>query len=194
MKTVQTLTAATLFLASSLASAVELSIVPATASVDQGSSVSVDVVISGLGNYAAPSLGAFFAEIQFDDSLLDLSSVLYGPDLGDPTDPSETDISTTTGVSVVSLDEFSFVSDVELDVLQPSSFTLATVTFTGQAVGVAGLSFGGVDLSDVIGTTIYPTLNPGSIQVNATNGVPAPATAALLLPCLLMLARRARHI
>jgi hypothetical protein len=191
MKHMKTLTAAALLLGSGLSTAVELSIAPPSSSLQQGDSVSVDLIASGLGNFASDSLGAFFTEILFDDTILDFLSASYGPFLGDPADPIETSILTTAGVGSVGLDEFSFLLDFELDALQPDTFTLATLTFSGQALGTSALSFGTVDLSDAVGNTLVPTaLNTGSIQVTAA---PIPATAALMLPFAFLLARRFRR-
>jgi hypothetical protein len=194
MNYLKSLTAPVLLLSSSLCAAVEISILPSATTVQQGNTVSVDLVASDLGSFAAPSLGAFLAEIVFDDAILDFDSAVYGSLLGDPSDPLATSIATTTGVGSVSLDEFSFLFDFELDALQPDSFTLATLTFRGQAAGVSALAIGTVDLSDAVGNTLTPTaIKAGSIQVTSANGVPAPATVALILPFALLLAGRTRR-
>ena len=194
MNFLKSLTTTALLLSSSLSAAVELSILPSAVTVQQGNSVSVDLVASDLGSFSAPSLGAFLVEIAFDDAILDFDSLVYGGFLGNPSNPLETSIVTTTGVGFVSLDEFSFLFDFELDALQPDSFTLATLTFSGQAVGASALSIGTVDLSDAVGNTLTPTaLNAGSIQVTSANEVPVPATATLILPFALLLASRFRR-
>lgn len=194
MNFLKSLTTAALLLSSNISAAVELSILPSAVTVQQGNSVSVDLVASDLGSFSAPSLGAFLAEIIFDDAILNFDSVVYGGFLGNPGDPVETSIVTTTGVGLVSLDEFSLLLDFELDALQPDSFTLATLTFSGQGLGISALSIGTVDLSDAMGNTLTPTaLNAGSIQVTSANGIPVPATAALILPFALLLASRFRR-
>ena len=43
-----------------------LSLAPASQSVAPGGTAAVDLNISGLGNFAAPSLGAFLVEVTFD--------------------------------------------------------------------------------------------------------------------------------
>jgi hypothetical protein len=194
MNFLKSLTASVLLLNSGLSAAVELSILPSAVTVQQGNSVSVDLVASDLGSFSAPSLGAFLVEIIFNDAILDFDAVVYGSLLGNPGDPLETSIVTTTGIGSVSLDEFSFLLDVELDALQPDSFTLATLTFSGQTVGTSALSIGTVDLADAVGNTLTPTaLNAGSIQVTSAGKVPVPATAALILPFALLLAARSRR-
>jgi len=189
----KTLTAAALLSLSGLTAAVELSIVPSAASVQQGDTISVDLVASDLGDFAAPSLGAFFAEILFDDALLDFVSASYGAYLGDPDDPDETGWVTSAEEGVVGLDEFSWLEASALDALQPERFTLATLTFGGQAPGAGVLAFGEVDLSDAAGNVLVPAaLNTASIQVNSV-AIPVPPSVALLLPFFLLLAGRSRR-
>ena len=158
--------------------AVTLSLLPSSQSINPGDTATVDVTISGLGNFASPSLGAFLVEVTFDDSILNFDSVMYGPFLGDPLDPCETDIITTVNPGSVSLDEFSFLFDFELDALQPDAFNLATLTFTGTSLGSSALGFGAVDLSDAIGSSIAnPALDPALVNVAP---IPEPATFILL--------------
>jgi hypothetical protein len=68
------------------ASAVTLSLEPSSQDVGLGGTASVDLVISGMGDTGAPSLGAFLTEITFDPAILAFSGVDYGPFLGDPND------------------------------------------------------------------------------------------------------------
>ena len=161
------------------AQAVTLSFGPTTQSVAPGGTAAVDINISGLGNFAAPSLGAFLVEVTFDSSILSFDSVSYGAFLGDPADHVETDIITTVGSGSVSLDEFSFLFDFELDALQPADFTLATLKLSADAVGTSPLGYGAIDLSDAVGSTIVPTLETGDITV-----VPLPASLPLFLSAL----------
>ncbi len=171
--------------------AVILSLDLSTQDIDVGATASVDLNISGLGDSTAPSLGAFFTEITFDDSILSFDSVTYGAFLGDP-DPSllETEIITTVGPSSVSLDEFSFLFDFELDALQPANFTLATMSFTGLADGISALRFGAFDLSDAVVTTIAdPTFETANITVEPRQtSIPEPMTPLLMISSLLGLA------
>ena len=171
-------------------SAVTISLLPPSQSVTLGDPIEVDLAISGLGNFSPPSLGAFLVEITFDDSILNFDSVSYGGFLGDPTDPFETDIITTVGPGSVSLDEFSFLFDFELDSIQPESFTLATLSFTGNELGSSALDFGAIDLSDAEGSSINnPTLQTARVDV-----VPEPSAFLLLGTGLLgLIAWRYNH-
>ncbi len=159
--------------------AVSLSLSPSTQNINPTQMGTVDLVVADLGNFVAPSLGAFLVEITFDDSLLAFDSVSYGPSLGDPFD---TIILTTPGAGTVSLDEFSFLFDFELDALQPDTFSLATLTFTGLAPGSSALGFGTIDLSDALGSTIVPSsLDTASITVNDPQVPPIPEPATFIL-------------
>jgi hypothetical protein len=86
------------------AQAVTLTLEPASPTIAVGQSVDVDLTISGLGDLAPPSLGAFSVEITFGDSILTFDSAAYGSFLGDPNDLLETDIITTVGTGVIGLD------------------------------------------------------------------------------------------
>jgi hypothetical protein len=173
-----------LALFSSHGAAVTITLVPISQEIRVGSTTSVDLNISDLGDFSAPSLGAFLTEIVFDDTALSFESVTYGALLGS-TEPSlfETDIITTVTSGSVSLDEFSFLSDYELDSLQPDSFTLATLSFTATAAGTSLVEFGLIDLSDAVGFSILdPTLETTSITVTPQrHTVPEPTTYILLL-------------
>ncbi|MGD9164918.1 MAG: cohesin domain-containing protein [Chromatiales bacterium] len=183
-KTLLFLSLFSLLLFSTHGLAVTISLVPISQEISVGSTTSMELNISDLGDYSAPSLGAFLTEIVFDDSVLSFESVTYGALLGSA-EPSlfETDIITTVMPGSVSLDEFSFLSDFELDSLQPSSFTLATLSFTATAAGTSLFDFGLIDLSDAIGFSILdPTLETASITVTPEHHtVPEPATYILML-------------
>lgn len=159
------------------AHALTLSFDPSSQMVASGGTTTVDLNISGLGNFAATSLGAFLVEVTFDDSLLTFDSVSYGALLGDPLDFFETAVFTTVGVGSVSLDEISFLFDFELDALQPDSFTLATLSFTGDNEGISALGFGTVDLSDAAFPASTLTVDQfigASITVESSGGAPQP--------------------
>ena len=118
--------------------AATLSLSPALQEVALGESTTVNLNISDLGNIVDPSLGAFLVEITFDASILSFDTVSYGSYLGAP---SETTITTSVGAGIVSLYESSLLLNSELDVIQPDSFTLATLQFTANNLGTSGLSF-----------------------------------------------------
>ena len=136
-------------------------------------------------DFTADSLSAFAFDVSYDASILGFSSASYGSFLGDLTTPAAASF-TTPSPGVLNLSEFSFLLDTELDALQPSSFTLATVVFNGLLAGNSALSFGGVvDLSDALGFSLATTTTSGDITVNGVNTTP-PTNAVDEPPVLLL--------
>jgi hypothetical protein len=157
--------------------AMTLSLQPSSQTIDPAlnEKAIMGLEISGLDKNSPPSLGAFGVEIIFNPSILSFDSVNYGFYLGNPTKLSETDIVTTTGPGSVFLDEFSFLSTGQLDQLQPASFLLATLTFTGIAPGTSAVGFKFIDLSDALGNT----LELDSIERAIVNVAPVPLPGTL---------------
>jgi hypothetical protein len=161
-----------------------------------GNSVNIDLTISGLGNGEAPTLGAFYVEILFDDTILNFDNVVYGSLLGN-TDPRafETDIITIDDAGFVSLDQFSFLFDFELDAIQPDTFTLATVTFNTIGAGVSAIDFNFVDLSTANGDFFDPDLAGTSVKVVTPVSASAPYSITLLLFGMgALFIRRQKHL
>ena len=138
--------------------------------------------ISGLGNYTADSLGGFSVDILFSDSILSLDSVSFSDYLGD-IDKDEADGYTDNLIAgLIHLDEVSFLRTDELDALQPSSFTLATLTFTAVGSGKSDLKFDSIDLSDaeLPANTLSASASGTYITVAGVTTVPEPSTMVLL--------------
>lgn len=168
------------------ASAISVGLQPSSPSIAPGGNVSLSIVISGLGNLAAPSLGAFNLALSYNAAVLTATAVSFGNqlDLGGGSIQS-TDLSTA---GVVLLDEVSFEASATLIASQPDTFTLATVSFTGVAGGVSPIAFTLVDLSDELGQSLLAEGVPGSVTV-ASASVPdvASTCALMLLGCLSLL-------
>lgn len=156
-----------------------LSIVPPSQDGALGTPLSVDVLITGLGDGAAPSVGAFQTTISFDPLILAVNTVSFGdPVLGDQLD--------LFGLGSlffyddfisgqVDLFEISFDSPVDLDTLQAPDFVLARITFDVIGVGHTLLSLSNVVLSDSGGLAAIPVdLIDGEVTA-----VPEPAAFAL---------------
>jgi hypothetical protein len=178
--------AAALLLAGTTAHAISLGFSPSDQVAPRGSSVDVDVVISGLGDGLAPSLSAFDLVISFDPTVLGLSGANIGDpvlggdqlDLGQGSIPEVFDLgSGKVRLRDVSLDFLGF-----LDFLQPGSFTLARLTFDAMALGTSPLEImAPPGLSDPIfgdtnGDPLAVDLATGSVTV-----VPEPGTITLFL-------------
>ena len=134
-----------MFFSSSSVQAISLDFVPSTQQVDIGSTVDVDIVISGLGDFTDPSLGVFDLDVIFDPTILSFDSVTFGLLLGDPSLGEAITVEDASTPGTVNLFEVSllegdavtcfFCIPPFLNDLQPSSFTLATLTFDTLSVG-----------------------------------------------------------
>jgi hypothetical protein len=150
-----------------------LSVSPASQSVTLGSPVSFDVNISGLGNGTA--LGTYDINLGFDPTLLSYSSIVFG---------NQVDISglgdiqsVTPGTGTVDVFELSLDSPSDLNSLQASSFTLATLTFDTLATGTnSPLTLSVNALGDAVGNSINANLENGSVTINGlVTSVPEPS-------------------
>ena len=130
------------------AQAITIQFVPADQTVNLGDLASVDILLSGLGEGVAPSLGSFDLDVTFDPTILVPVSVTFGPFLGDPLDPLETLTAYLFAPGLVDLAEVSLLFDFELDALQPNGFPLATLFFDTVGVGTSLLTFSQVELGD----------------------------------------------
>ena len=185
------------FLASSPALALSLGFMPSAQTVPQGSSFAVDVV-------ATPESGeivaAYDLDLSYDPSIITATGVTFGTNLGGPLD-SFTDFSLSSGF--VNFAEVSLVSDSDLASLQTSPFTLASISFSADAVGMSQLSFinystGGKDIKGALNVPYQsPTLVGGSVTVNGST-VPELGTLLLLvvfgLTTVLVCRKKARDL
>jgi PEP-CTERM motif-containing protein len=194
------------------AGATTISITPPAVSTTQGSSFSVDVIVSGLTTTAVG--GASFL-VSFDDSLIKGTTFTLDPDskMGGA---SILDFgSGFTGAGNSPFEAF-FIADATLDntallALQGSGFRLATLNFNAVAVGTTGLNLSfeplvGAFLSNADGFVLPAdsanacvTVNPRDANLPAAAvpcgvaAVPEPATFGLLATGLAtVLARRRR--
>jgi hypothetical protein len=169
------------------AHAVTLVLSPSTQSVGVGNSVSVDILISGLGDGVAPSLGGFDLEVSFDPSILVLTGATLNAPLGASAQFSFEVQSTATG-AVASLFALSALSGPELDALQGDEFNVATLVFSTLAPGTSALVFGNVVLTNSVGGSL-----PLDVAFNGEIVVPEPSTSigvGLGLAALALVRRR----
>jgi len=142
-----------------------------------GDQANVDLVISGLGDYSHDSLSTFDLDISYDSTILSFTDYVLGTYLGDISFGEAVDWSLgEIFPGLANICEVSFLFDWELDTLQPSSFTLATLTFDTLALGTSPLNISSVwALGDANGVPLTYSLESGSISA-----VPEPATLLLL--------------
>jgi hypothetical protein len=162
---------------------ISISLEPAAQSTSVGSSVFMDLVVSGLGDHASPSLGAFAFALSYNPSVISAVSVGFGDqlDLGIFGSLRSSDLSTP---GTVYLDEISFESASDLLASQPASFTLATLGFSSIGAGISPINFDSASLSDETGAVSLPFQTTAG-QVQVTGGgvatVPDAGPSAFLL-------------
>jgi hypothetical protein len=121
-------------------------------------------------------LGSFDIDIGFDESILGFNGYTLGTELADPlfgqVDLSSGDL----GGGVVNVAEASSLLDFSA---QSDSFSLATLSFSADAVGTTGLDFLFVDLGDDFGLPLAADFTNGAVTV-----VPLPAALPLFLAAM----------
>jgi hypothetical protein len=150
----------------------------------------LDIDIRGLGDF---DLAAFGLDVHYDSALLTFEEYTLTDQLGS-FDFFEVDDWSLgdDGLGTVSLSVVSFLTDPMDPVFtsQSSSFTLATLSFSGDDSAICDFSLSNVVLSDFYGDSIpFDTCGP------VINAVPVPAAAWLLasgLVGIIGLGRRSR--
>ena len=148
---------------------VNIEVVPSNPAPIVGDTFTADVVVSGLGNLTAPSLGAFDLNFAFNTSMVSFVGVTFGTLLGDPlaaVPEAITGFTPTAG----NLNAFnvSLLTQSQLDALQPASFTLFTVTL--EVVGAGGSSLEVVPTPQ-LGDALGAPLPQGAIQPGKITGI-----------------------
>jgi hypothetical protein len=126
-------------LTASQAHAISLTFQPLNSTVTNGDTIDVDVIVSGL--IAADEIvSTYDLFVAYDASILNASSVSFGPYLDDFLFPS-IQFQDASDPGLINFGEISFLFDDELAAIQPDSFTLATLTFDTLSVGASDLAF-----------------------------------------------------
>jgi hypothetical protein len=150
------------------AHAIVLDLVPPSPTVTIGNTVDVDVVISGLAN--PPSVGAFDLNVGYNPAIVSPTMVTFGPFLGNPLLFEALTAFDLATLGIVNFAEVSLLSPSDLDSLQRSSFSLATLSFLA------------------IGTAASPFVFVGDLRVDDAFGnkllVPEPPSGLLLILAL----------
>ena len=146
-----------------IAHAVLLSVQPDTTFAANDDLVSLDIVVSGLGNFGPDSLGAFDVFMGYDATVLSFSGYSLNNLLGDlggqAIDSSAGDLGGSVNIAEVSL-----LAAAMLDALQPDEFIMAS------------LNFDVLDLA--IGATTELSILPGAVLSSAF-GQPLSVTGGL---------------
>ena len=182
----------------SAAFAISIDFQPFNQSATVGDAVEVDVVASGL-SAAGEIISAYDLVVGYDDSVVSLIDVTFGNMLDGLFSSFETSFALGTGMFEVQ--ELALASDFELDLLQPDSFTLFTLSFDILSVGTSALTFlphpiFGIN-NDVKGKNaalIPVTMGAGSVTgLQRPISVSEPGTLALMLFGFIALFNRSRQ-
>jgi len=163
----------------SISHAITIGFEPVGQDVILGNPAGVNLVISGLGDNTAPSLGAFDLNISYDPTILSLTTVGFGNQLdiwglgGNPQGVSN------VAPGVENIFEISLDLPSDLEAFQSGSFTLASLTFNTLSYGTSSLDVTINDLSDAWGDSLTASTTSGSINVTSS-AVPEPATFLLV--------------
>ena len=174
------------------AAAITLEIVPAVQEVALGGPAEVAIVISDLGDQAAPSLGTFDIDLTFAPGILSFVSATFGdPSLGDQLDlfglGSVTAL--TAGAGIVNLFELSLDLASDLDTLQAGAFTLVTLSLLGVGVGTTPIGLTINEMGDAAGALLDVETIGGTARIVGDGRVAEPATSTLLALGIAGLAR-----
>jgi len=153
-----------------------LSLLPGAQDAAPPQFVDLDLVISGLGEHTAPSLGAFDIDFSFDSSKLTFAGYTLGGFLGTAGTDETDNLSLGAVGDSINLAELSYLAPSSLALLQPSGFSLATLRF--QVVGLSSREQTWVRFFKV---NVVSDGSGDPLDLAATNDAVIPAPPVVLL-------------
>lgn len=167
-------------------SAITIDVVPNSQTVQTGDAFAVDVVVSGL-SAANEIVSAYDLNIGYDASILNATAVSFGAYLDDLAFPGLSfQDAVLTNPGSINIAEVSLLSDAELALQQPDSFTIATLSFKALMAGVSPIAFAadpvyGIDVKGTNANILSLDVSNGTVTVKPGISVPEPNTLALML-------------
>jgi hypothetical protein len=165
------------------ANAVSIDLISNQTAVSIGDNVEVQVRISGLNDASAPSLGDYDVSFNYDTSLFNFSSIVWGDSLlGNQVDLSGfgslQDVS--SGLGWLRVFELSFDDALDLELFQAGEFTLFRVLLNATAIGSGNFLLTTNAFGDAYGNDILIDAISGT-TVNVGMSVPEPSSVLSLL-------------
>lgn len=101
----------------------------------------VDLVVSGVESELFPAVGDFDIDVLYDPTLMAFSDYTLGPWLGDLTALEALDFSfgDPGATGAIDLAEVSLLDPIDLELLQPDTFILATLEFHCLGAGTSSI-------------------------------------------------------
>jgi hypothetical protein len=194
LRTLVSLLSSCVVLCAAPAGAVAIGFVPSDQTVDLGAAVGVDLVISDLGDFTAPSLGSFDLDVIYDPAILSAPSVTLTPLLGDGSLGETIEGVDVSIPGIIDVFLVSLLLQQQLEALQPASFVFLNLSFDAIAPGTSALELTQLLLGDALGAELVATAGSGSITVRGPGtGIPEPSLAGLLLAAALGVFTRQRR-
>lgn len=165
------------------ASAIMFSLAPSTQTAATGDTVSVDLRVAGLGDFASLSLGDFDIDVSYDPLALTFTNYTLGPLLGVPLLGEAIDFGLGNLGSSVNLGEVSLLTPAELQALQPGSFVLAKLDFQVLSLepgARTGLSLAVNSAGDEVGQALPVDGVAGALIRNPPIAAPEPPLLLLM--------------
>ena len=150
---------------------IAIDFVPTQQSVGLGEPVVVDIVVSGLGDFAAPSLSAFDLDVIFDPGVLAVEGVGFGAFLGEARLGEAISSFEVVAPGILDLFELSLLTGTDLNARQPSVFTLAIVTFRAVGKGARPLEMRIDGLADELARPLIATEGSAIVLVTAPSAL-----------------------
>lgn len=185
------------FLALSSAQAVPIiRAIPSVSSASVGDNFTVTIGVSGLTDFAAPSLGVYDIDLVFDPALVSLGTITFGTGLD--VFGFGTIQSATPGTGTVNLFELSLDSASDLNNQQLDTFVLATLNFSAGVAGTTAFDFLFNAIGDADGNPIDVDAVGGRLEIAdgapPPLSVPEPGSVPLVLAGLGAIAMRRRRL
>jgi len=177
------------------ANAISIDLIANQTAVNLGDNIEVQVRISGLNDAGAPALGVYDVNFNYDASLFNFNSILWG----DSTLGNQLDLNgfgslqdSSSGLDWLSALEISFDDAADLELLQAGKFTLFSVLLNAIAIGNGNFSLTTNSIGDAYGNDLFiDAINGTTVNINGVS-VPEPSSLLLLVGLLAIVLLRAR--